>query len=52
MDKFITSVDFIFGMFTQIFYFISAQHPVFQICAFLPVTLLILGLFIKFFKKD
>ena len=52
MAEFQMVLDWFFGSITTIYNFFKEQHPIVQMRVFLPLALLVVGLFISFVKKD
>lgn len=52
MDEFYQVVDWFFSSIQRIYNFFVNQHPIVQMRVFLPMALLVVGLFISFIKGN
>lgn len=52
MVEFIAVLEWFFSLWQRFYYFITEQHPIFQMKVFLPAALLVVSLFISFVGKN
>ena len=50
MNEFYQVVDWFFESIQSMYYFFVNQHPIVQMRVFLPIALLVVGLFLSFVK--
>lgn len=51
MEEIRLFIDWLMTSFKQLYVFFSQQHPIVQACVFMPLEVIVIKLFIYFFKS-
>lgn len=52
MEEFQSIIDWFFDSWLRIYNFFIESHPIVQMKVFLPLALLVVGIFVSFVKRD